>query len=65
MEHYYSLASHFKNDLITAVYQRVITTEVKTNENASGALDKDRTNDVSSVSTSRVMWRNLGGPSPI
>ena len=30
-----------------------------------GALDQDRTDDVSCVSSSRVTWRNLGGRSLI
>ena len=38
--------------------------EIKTDENASRALDKDRTDDVSCVSSSRV-WHDLGGSSPI
>ena len=45
--------------------KKVITAEIKTDENTSGALDQDWTDRVSCVSSSRVMWRNLGNPSPI
>ena len=40
-------------------------TEIKTNENASGALDQDKMNGVSYVSSSHATWQNLGGPSLI
>ena len=40
-------------------------TEIKTDENASGALDQDQTNVVSCVSSLRTTWHDLGGLSPI
>ena len=39
--------------------------EIRTDENTSGALDQDRTDDISCVSSSRAAWRNHSGPSPI
>ena len=39
--------------------------EIRTDENTSGALDQDRIDDISCVSSSRAAWRNHGGPSPI
>ena len=39
--------------------------KIKTDENASGGLDQDQTDDVSCVSSLHTTWRNLGGPSPI
>ena len=39
--------------------------EINTDENASGALDEDQMDGVSRISSSHVMWQNLGGPSPI
>ena len=36
--------------------------EIKTDENVSGALDQDRTDGISCVSSSRVTWKNFGGP---
>ena len=41
----------------------VIIVEIKTNENASGALDHDQTNDVSCVFSSYAKWLDLGDPS--
>ena len=41
--HYYSLANHFKNDLITTVHQKTYTAEIKTDENVSEASDQDPT----------------------
>ena len=40
-------------------------TEIKTDENASGALYQDRTDGISCVSSSRATWRNLDGLSLI
>ena len=37
--------------------------EIKTDENASGGLDKDQIDGVSSVISSHTMWQDLGGPS--
>ena len=39
--------------------------EIKTNENASEALDQDQTDGISSIISSGVTWRNPSGPSPI
>ena len=36
--------------------------EIKTDEDASRALDQDQMDDVSHVSSSRVTRQNLGGP---
>ena len=37
----YSSANHFKNDLTQSFIKIIITIEIKTDENASGALDRD------------------------
>ena len=47
----YSSVSHILNDLIQSSIYEVITVEVKTNENASGASNQDQTDDVSSVTS--------------
>ena len=39
--------------------------EIETDENASRALDQDRTDDISCNSSPRLTWRNLSGPSQI
>ena len=39
--------------------------EIKIDKNTSIALDQDRTDDVSCVSSSSAMWQNLDGPSLI
>ena len=39
--------------------------EIKTNENTSGALDQDRTDGISCVSSSHATWQNLGSLSLI
>ena len=36
--------------------------EIKTDKNASRALDQDRTDGVSCVSSLCVTWQNLSGP---
>ena len=45
--------------------KRVITTDIKTDENASGALDQDRTDVVLSVISKAHDVLHLGGPSLI
>ena len=39
--------------------------EIKTDENASRALDQDQMDDISCVSSSRATWQNLGSSSVI
>ena len=63
--HFYSSTNSFKNDLILAIHQRVITGKIKINKNASGALDQDQTDGISCVSSSHATWQNLDNPSAI
>ena len=39
--------------------------EIKTDGNASKALDQDQKDGVSCVYSSRATWHDLGNPSPI
>ena len=47
--HYYSSVNCFKYDIISAVNEESYNAEIKTDENASGALDQDQTDDIFSI----------------
>ena len=36
--------------------------KIKTDENASGALDQDQTDGISCVFSSHAMWQDIGDP---
>ena len=52
----------FKMILSQPFIKGVITAEIQTEKNASGALDQDQADGVSGVSSSRVTSRNPCGP---
>ena len=54
MVHFYLSENHSKNDKISSIHQRVIIVEIKIDKNASEALDQDRTDGVSCISSSRA-----------
>ena len=66
MAHHYSLVNRFKYDIISAFIERVIMAEIKTDKRASGPLDQDQTDVVSSVISKALdmasSWRSIFDP---